>query len=189
VELDMLQRGLITQSIDIYQLGYRTDVQASANTHAAGGCTDVGQYHTNQITVWREWGWTMQRRDLKNVKTHAHGWPYRCGHLAPAAIKQENDWDRKDAGLVGSAKVVGMWPIKPWYIAMEEKMASVLDAAKQQIAIQVLNQDDEISNAGQLFTDNPANPYVSLHTAQEQLMKAVREIQADIRLIKAAQKL
>ena len=118
----MLAQGLIADHIDIFQLGYRTDVSASAGTHNAGGCVDVGQYHGAQIQVWREWGWTMQRRDLNGVKTHAHGWPYKCTHLSPAAQKQEADWDKKDAGLVGSAQVVGLWPVLPWDVALARKV-------------------------------------------------------------------
>ncbi len=137
VEADMKRRGLIQDSIDIFQLGYRTDVEASANTHAAGGCTDVRQYLPSQIQVWRWWGWTMQRRDLTGVVTHGHGWPYKCPHLAPAAQKQEADWDRKDAGLVGSAQVVGPWPVLPWRDAFERGVMSLLSDLTDEIAAKV----------------------------------------------------
>lgn len=54
VEQDMIRKGLSKQSIDIFQLGYRGDVTASAGTHDAGGCTDVAQRSPKHIKVWRE---------------------------------------------------------------------------------------------------------------------------------------
>ena len=121
VEEEMLQRGIIKESIDIYQLGYRGDVSASAGTHDRGGCIDVGQYSREAIDVWRLWGWTMQNRSPYFKADHAHGWPYRCNHLSAAAQDQERDWDRKDAGLQGNVEVEGRWPISPWYIALNNR--------------------------------------------------------------------
>ena len=172
VEADLLKRGLIKESIDIFQLGYRTDVSASAGTHARGGCVDVGQYHLNQITVWREWGWTMQRRDLTGVVTHGHGWPYKCDHLSVAAQKQEADWDRKDAGLQGDAQVVGLWPVKPWKIAGLENVMSLVDdavaALAERTAIKTLRIDGEIENNG-FKPKATAGEFVSLASALEGL--------------------
>jgi hypothetical protein len=137
VEADMLKRGLLKSHIDIYQLGYRTDVYDSKGTHAKGGCTDVGQYQTGYISVWRWWGWTMQRRDLNGVGVHAHGWPYKCQHLSDAAQRQETDWDNKDAGLVGSAQVVGPWPVLPWRDAFRRGVMSLLSDLTDEIATKV----------------------------------------------------
>ncbi len=147
VELDMKKRGLIVSHIDIYQLGYRSSVGASnvpgvGNTHAGGGCTDVGQYHPKQIECWRDWGWTMQARFLTNpdgspIVPHAHGWPYKCPHLAPAAELQERNWDQKDAGLSGDAKVVGQWPVLPWRDAFRRNVMGMLDDLTDEIAAKV----------------------------------------------------
>jgi hypothetical protein len=137
VELDMKRRGLIVSHIDIFQLGYRTDVQASANTHAEGGCTDVGQFHEKQIECWRDWGWTMQKRLLTGVVPHGHGWPYKCQHLAPAAELQERNWDDKDAGLKGDAQVVGPWPVLPWREAFERNVMGLLDDLTDEVAAKV----------------------------------------------------
>src|SRR4249920_2809625 len=164
VEWDMQRRGLIHTQIDIFQYCYRSSVEASKGTHDAGGCIDVGQYHTNQITVWREWGWTMQDRSPFFDYDHGHGWPYKCPHLSPAAKAQQDDWDRKDAGLVGPGKVQGLWPVKPWKTAMEDNVMTVLDNAKLEIVKAVMNTDGLIANKG--FKVG-AGDYVSLHTAVE----------------------
>jgi hypothetical protein len=128
VEADMIRRGLIKYNIDIAQLGWRGDVGASAGTHDEGGATDTwGQWNTEAIDVWRLWGWTMQRRDLTGVNTHAHGWPWGCTHLAPAAQQQAEDWERGLNGLAYPSKVVGRWPVKHWRQALEENAVSLTD--------------------------------------------------------------
>jgi hypothetical protein len=139
VEEDMKRRGLIVSHVDIFQLGYRGDVKASnvpgiGNTHAEGGCVDVGQYHERQIDCWRDWGWTMQKRVLNDVMLHAHGWPYGCPHLAPAAELQARNWDVRDAGLSGDAKVVGQWPVLPWRDAFRRNVMSLLSDLADEIA-------------------------------------------------------
>ena len=123
VEKELKLRGL-PSPVSIFQLGYRTDVDASAGTHNRGGCVDCdGTPSAAEIDVWRLWGWTMQDRSPYFNFDHCHGWPYKCPHLSPAAQKQEADWDRKDAGLEGDAQVRGRWPVKPWYIALKERKA------------------------------------------------------------------
>lgn len=137
VEFDLKLRGLIGRdsSIRIFQLGYRTDVAASAGTHAGGGCIDVAPFNAEVIDVWRQWGWAMQDRSPYFTDDHAHGWPYKCSHLSSAAQQQESDWDRKDAGLSGAALVQGRWPVKPWDQALKErKMALLDDIAKAVVA-------------------------------------------------------
>jgi hypothetical protein len=143
VEEDMKRRGLIVSHVDIFQLGYRGDVSASnvpgvGNTHAEGGCTDVGQLYPKQIECWRDWGWTMQKRLLTGVVPHAHGWPYKCPHLAPAAQMQENNWDQRDAGLKGDAQVVGQWPVLPWKDAFRRNVMSLLEDLKDEITRDVV---------------------------------------------------
>jgi hypothetical protein len=135
VEADMIRRGIIRFNIDIAQLGWRTSTEASKGTHAEGGCVDTwGQWNTEAIDVWRRWGWTMQRRDLRNINTHAHGWPYGCPHLSEAAQQQARDWDRRDAGLQGTATVVGRWPVKHWKHALEEGIMSMIDDIADAVA-------------------------------------------------------
>lgn len=177
----MLRRGYIKSNIDIFQMGYNSGgVKASAGTHDRGGCIDVGQYFARHIMVWRDWGWTVQRRDLRGVVTHGHGWPYGCTHLAPAAQSQERDWDRRDAGLVGTATVQGPWPVKKWDTAYKENVVSLLGDIKKEIADEVagelasntkflnavadavLDRDGKIENT---FTGNPLNKFVAIKTA------------------------
>jgi hypothetical protein len=139
VELDMLAKGIIKESIDIFQLGYRDDVGASAGTHARGGCVDVGQYSAKAIDVWRIWGWTMQDRSPFLDPNHGHGWPYCCPHLAPAAQDQEAAWDKKRNGLINNQLVVGRWPVLPWKQALEKEKARMTELAKD-IANELVNE-------------------------------------------------
>lgn len=89
VEKDMLAQGLIKYNIDIYQLGYRSDVAASAGTHSKGMMVDVGQYSAAQLKVWWKWGWNMQHRTpAQGFIHHGHGGPYGCTHSAPLAAWQ-----------------------------------------------------------------------------------------------------
>jgi hypothetical protein len=125
----MRQRGIIKQSIDIFQLGYRDDVGASAGTHVAGGCTDVAQRTPAAIEVWRQWGWTMQNRAPWFPKApHAHGWPYGCPHLAPAAKDQNRDWNNQRNGLVSNGPVTGRWPVPEWDTAIERMWPTLFTA-------------------------------------------------------------
>jgi hypothetical protein len=108
VEREMIKRGLIRRSIDVFQFGYRTDVEASAGYHARGGNTDVAQFDDEQLRCWRECGWAMQRRDKGFRTKHGHGWPVGCPHLA----KQDQlaSWRRGRNGLVGNGKITGPGP-------------------------------------------------------------------------------
>lgn len=172
VEEDMRQRGIINNSIDIFQLGWRGDVSASAGTHDEGGCTDVGQWSVAAIDVWRIWGWTMQRRDLSGIQTHGHGWPYGCPHLAPAAQYQAREWDQGDNGLVNQGPIAGRYPVKNWKTALEEgvqRMYTLEDieaaarrgalAARNDIAEAVWRKDGLINNKG--FAPGSAGNYVN----------------------------
>lgn len=123
MERELKQRGF-QSPVPIFQLGYRTNVEASKGTHARGGCVDLDGTPTDaEIDIWRLWGWTMQARYLSGIDPHCHGWPYKCPHLSPAAQDQEADWDRRDAGLQGTGQVQGRWPVKPWDVALEERKA------------------------------------------------------------------
>src|SRR5216117_161797 len=108
VELAMIKRGLIKSSIDIEQLGWRDDVNASKGTHLKGGCTDVLQRNHECIQCWRDWGWTMQDRSPWFPEMqHAHGWPYGCTHLSSDAQNQNTSWNNRRNGLVNNGVVQG----------------------------------------------------------------------------------
>lgn len=109
VEREMIRRGLIKRSIDVWQWGYRTDVDASKGFHARGGNTDVDQYSDEQLRCWRECGWAMQRRDAGFALKHGHGWPVGCPHLAKDS--QRKSWNKGRNGLVGNGKIAGPGPI------------------------------------------------------------------------------
>jgi hypothetical protein len=166
VELDMIRRGIIKQSIDIKQLGYRDDVSASAGTHSRGGCVDVAQRSAAAIDVWRRWGWTMQDRSPWFPDApHAHGWPYGCPHLGDAAKDQRTDWDNRRNGLVNNQAVIGRWPVPKWDVAIERIVPTLF--TETDIAKKVLSLDNVIANSG--FDPNAGNEFVALKTALESL--------------------
>ena len=184
VEQDMLGRGLINFNIDIYQLGYTAKVTASAGTHAAGGCTDVGQYSKDQIEVWRGWGWTMQHRTTQQGFDfdHAHGWPYGCSHLSSDAQQQNVQWNKQQNGLTSKGTVTGLWPILDWKTAIKRKEAEMPSA--QEVAKAVLTTDGLIDN---VFTSNAKNKEVALRTALTETYKRVAAV--DIQLARVESKL
>ena len=112
VEYRMLEAGIIKYNIDVYQFGYRTDVDASAGTHARGGNTDVGQFSDAALKIWREMGWTIQRRTTAQGfdSNHGHGWPKGCPHLSPGAEAQRRAWDAGRDGLRQNLAITGPAP-------------------------------------------------------------------------------
>lgn len=146
VEADMIKRGLIKESIDIFQLGYRTNVAASAGTHAAGGNTDVDQWSAEQIEVWWEWGWNTQHRtEAQGFMNHGHGAPVGCPHLSPAGQDQMNDWRNGRDGLIWHNKVPN-WPgWINWEDAIKAHGSSVKPAADERASkVDKQNGDDEL---------------------------------------------
>jgi hypothetical protein len=136
---------------------------------------------------------------------HAHGWPYRCPHLAPDAAAQERDWDNRDAGLVGTERVGGMWPIDDWKTAMKKRLAEQAERDRQKelelpttaevvkaltadktflhaIAKAVLDED-YIPNT---FTANADNVNVSTKSALSLTGKRVGNIEVKIDALAAA---
>ena len=174
VEEAMLLRGLISSHIDIYQLGYRSDVSASAGTHSGGGNTDVGQFSPAHIAVWREAGWTIQHRTRSQgfSMDHGHGWPFGCPHLSAGGRAQATQWKNRQNGLVSRGRIAGPWPVVGWQTGMqrlkEKNMALKDDIAAavvaaidyNKIADAILNRD-AIPNT---VTSNTANKTVSLKT-------------------------
>lgn len=177
VEFELRLRDYLaeTDRVRIFQLGYRTDVNASAGTHARGGCVDINYpKDARETDIWRLWGWTQQGRILTNTPKHSHGWPYRCPHLSDAAQQQERDWDRKDAGLQGVARVQGRWPVQPWYVALKERKLSIASEIADLVADEILKPANlnKIADAvlkrdivPNTFTGNPDNQTVATLTA------------------------
>jgi hypothetical protein len=111
LELVMLINGNISNSLDLYQLGWRNDVSASAGTHSQGGCTDIGQLSDECLAIERKYGWTFQHRTpAQGFSPHAHGWPNGCGHLAPSAQYQQLAWNNGRDGLVSNGPITGPGP-------------------------------------------------------------------------------
>ena len=84
-EAELLRRGLIRVSLDVYQLTGKA--KASAGTHAGGGAFDLGQFSDAQIAVARQMGAdaTWHRRKAQGFDVdHAHGVLRGCPHNGPA---------------------------------------------------------------------------------------------------------
>lgn len=96
-EAELLRRGVIEHSIDIYQLiGGAT---ASAGTHATGGAFDIAQTSREAIAVARQMGAdaTWHRTPAQGFPNHTHGVLRGCPHNGPARYQI----DAVDAGYNG----------------------------------------------------------------------------------------
>ena len=115
IEREMIARGYIKQSIDVWQWGYRTDVKDSAFTHAGGGVLDTDQCSDPELKVWREWGFEMQRRTKAqgfNLE-HGHGVLKGCPHVSrgtSGAAWQLSEWEAGRNGLRGRGPITGPEP-------------------------------------------------------------------------------
>lgn len=114
VEYAMLEAGVIKYNLDFFQFGYRTDVAASARTHAGGQMIDVGQYSDAALKIWREFGYMMQYRTrAQGFTPHGHGGPRGCPHGstgAGSARNQELAWNRGKDGLRQNLLITGPAP-------------------------------------------------------------------------------
>jgi hypothetical protein len=185
VEEHMLLLGLISNSLDIYQLGYRNDVGASAGTHAGGGNTDVGQFSDAHIKVWREAGWTIQHRTRSQGfdMDHGHGWPFGCPHLSAGGRSQAAQWKNRQNGLISRGRVQGPWPVVGWKTGMkrlEEKNVALKDELVKAISDEVIKRvgaavwnADEIPNT---FSGNTANKTVPAKFALQVLGSRTTDI-------------
>lgn len=95
-EAELLRRGVIVRSIDVYQLiGGAT---ASAGTHSQGGAFDLGQTSDEAIWVARQMGAaTWKRTPAQGFILHSHGVLRGCPHNTPARYQI----DALDAGFNG----------------------------------------------------------------------------------------
>lgn len=181
VELDMLIRGVVKESIDIFQLGYRDDVAGSQGTHSRGGVVDVGQRSAKAIDIWRRWGWTEQDRSPWFPDApHAHGWPYGCPHLSDAAKKQNTAWNNRRNGLINAQLVIGRWPVLPWKQALAKEKPRML----ADVADAVLSRDGQIENLWKA-RDPGAGDFVTLKTAIKHLAEDSAAINKQLEVILA----
>jgi hypothetical protein len=189
VEQIMLIRGLISNSLDIYQMGYHPGYGPSGGTHDAGGCTDLGQFNSEQIAVLRWAGGTFQHRTQAQgfSMDHCHGWPWGCSHLSPAARSQAVQWSRRTNGLASYGPIQGPWPVvdyrtgitrmKKEIMAFKDDVAALaaqkvvqqlgpkLDSISHQLASvphDTLTLDGVIANR---FGHDPTNKFVAVAAA------------------------
>lgn len=96
-EAELLRRGVIKHSIDIYQLV--GGAAASAGTHATGGAFDIAQTSREAIAVARQMGAdaTWHRTPGQGFTSHTHGVLRGCPHNNPARYQI----DAVDAGYNG----------------------------------------------------------------------------------------
>jgi len=117
IEAEMKSKGIIKNSIDIFQGGYnRGGVAKSAGTHDRGGVLDVGQYSTAALRVWRSWGVIMwHRTPAQGFMHHGHGVWHDCPHQSAGAQNQVAAYFRGRNGLAnngpddGPKKLVVRW--------------------------------------------------------------------------------
>ena len=164
VERAMIQRGIIRHSIDVWQLGYRTDVAASAGTHSAGCMVDVGQYSDAALRCWREYGWTMQHRTRAQgfSMDHGHGGPYGCWHGSDYADYQQREYSLGRNGLISRGPVTGpKVPLIRWDTALKERFDEVATVTEIKDAVRAVVREevnrDAIKPPAYALAANPAN--------------------------------
>jgi hypothetical protein len=149
----MILNGLVSDGLDLYQLGWRNDVSASAGTHSRGGCTDIGQLSDECLAIERKYGWTFQHRtQAQGFSPHAHGWPNGCVHLAPSAQYQQNAWNNGRDGLVSNGPITGPGPkgrSTPHWTEGVQQMRKDIMAIEDRIAAKVRDELlSAINNSG-----------------------------------------
>ena len=164
IERAMIQRGIIKHSIDIWQLGYRTDVRASAGTHAGGCMVDVGQYSDAALRVWREYGWTMQHRTRAQgfSMDHGHGGPYGCWHGSDYADYQQREYEAGRNGLISRGPVTGPTvPLIRWDTALKERWDEVATVTEIKDAVRAVVREevnrDAVKPPAYALAADPAN--------------------------------
>ena len=143
IEREMVGRGFIKKSIDVWQWGYRTDVPESAFTHAGGGVLDTQQFSDPELEVWREWGFEVQERTpAQGFKLrHGHGVLKGCPHVSrgtSGAAWQLLEWERGRNGLRGRGPITGPGPIgkdtPTWQQAVADHKAKAAKTLAQWIS-------------------------------------------------------
>ena len=91
-EAELLARGVIQYSIDIYQL--IGGAKASGGTHAEGGAFDIAQTSPLAIRIARQMGadatwWRKPNWDGRGGISHTHGVLTGCPHNRPARYQIE----------------------------------------------------------------------------------------------------
>lgn len=160
VERAMIQRGIIRHSIDVWQLGYRTDVAASAGTHSAGCMVDVGQYSDAALRVWREYGWTMQHRTRAQgfSMDHGHGGPDGCWHGSDYADYQQREYAAGRNGLLSRGPVTGpSVPLIRWDVALKERFDEVATQDEIRAIVRAEVNRDAVPAPAYGLVSNPTN--------------------------------
>lgn len=125
VEGRLKAAGIIKNSVDFFQLGYRDDVEQSAGTHAGGGAMDVKQYSTAALKIWRECGVAMwHRTPAQKFIHHGHGIVIGCPHASSGAKDQVDDYRAGRNGLANDGRDDG--PDVP-YITWKQAMTKYSD--------------------------------------------------------------
>lgn len=122
IEREMIRRGLIKRTIDVFQGAYNKGVAASAGTHDAGGVIDVAQGITReQRQVWADFGVMMFPRTREfgwTTGDHGHGVWNGCTHQTASAAKQVRDGLAGRDGLVGNRVRNFIRPTRTWQQAL-----------------------------------------------------------------------
>ena len=192
IERAMIQRGIIRRSIDVWQLGYRTDVRASAGTHSAGCMVDVGQYSDAALRVWREYGWTMQHRTRAQgfSMDHGHGGPYGCWHGSDYADYQQREYAAGRNGLISRGPVTGpKVPLIRWDVALKERFDEVATVTEIKDAVRAVVREevnrDAVPAPAYALKSNPANPAWRPWSFLTPLLDLAKANQADVKQLRA----
>ena len=131
-EAELIRRGVIRESIDIYQL--IGGAEASGGTHTKGGAFDIVQRDDTTIWVARQMGADATWARLTMDPPHAHGVLTGCPHNGPAAYQIDEVRAGGD-GLLGTAPDPGPRPLSgrtwrqgiEWARQQEDIVASLKD--------------------------------------------------------------
>ncbi len=97
-EAELLARGVIKHSLDVFQL--IGNAPASAGVHSGGGAFDIGQTQDEAIWVARQMGADATWARMWPGNVHTHGVLRGCPHNLPARYQI----DAVDAGFNGLGK-------------------------------------------------------------------------------------
>lgn len=182
-EEEMLLRGLIQDSLDIYQL--QGTASASAGTHSKPGAYDIGQDSPEQIDVQRLCGGDGQPRTTSQgfAVKHCHGFAQGCTHGSPGLLSQKRQWNNRQNGLISHGPIQGRWPTKNWNTAVAERKKIIVglkDELVKAISDEVIKRvgaavwgADVIPNN---FSGNAANKTVPASYALGVLGKNTKDI-------------
>jgi hypothetical protein len=118
LEAEARRRGLIKQTVDIYQL--IGNAKASAGYHRSGACADFKQASAEFVKLCRNMGAAAWKRDRSDgMVLHTHLALKGCPHLTAGAKAQIGALERGGTGLASGGRDRGprtgvQWPLRTY---------------------------------------------------------------------------